>query len=471
MCNWHKYAIREAATDPATGQFDPAKYALGVTLMAGLRIEQERWHLPALYEIDGFNPEELLTPEAQAAFAASGLGETLEDAKSALDRDIEALRALMTECVDGGSRLHIPDHDHITKEGYKQTCCAPPDPRDNGPFLNAAVVYLYKGYDDAARSYASGDLTLLGAEELKALPSDPSVPEKDRPWLSALEELRATVGDALDRPGVKALLEDTFRHSVSYLFLTAQSDLEAHKGLSSPSHCVMCQSHAPEAEVIEVKTHEAVKEAEKPSCGGECHCGGDCSCGSRKRSLTDMFCQCACTAGPAAGGALLSHAGCILATVFAGFSGAATGMLMHAAMYAVSPLIAAGAAMGVGHWKGEGAFSRQTLTHAGISATIALAVTFGINALGGGHEGHHHGDHHAHTPEAAEAWFEHLPADDRHKIEDIAGRAGVAPHDYVFELQGIPTLSDGEKQSLRDVVGKTCPCQVPGACKIQGLTP
>lgn len=245
MCNWHKYAIREAATDPKTGAFDVAKYALGLTLIASQRIEQDRWHISALYETDGFNPAELVTDKAQAAFAASGLTEPLEDAKAALTRDIDALRDLLTLCADAcdltPAGLNIPHPCHITKAGYKKTCCAEPDPRDNGPFLNTAVVYLYQGYDDAARKYASGDLALIGAEDLAALQGDTALPAESRKFFPLLEGLRAAAEYALERPGTRDLLQDTFRHSIAYLFLTAPADVAAQKGLSGPSHCAMCQ--------------------------------------------------------------------------------------------------------------------------------------------------------------------------------------------------------------------------------------
>lgn len=215
------------------------------------------------------------------------------------------------------------------------------------------------------------------------------------------------------------------------------------------------------------------------SCSGPCAevCAGggteEKAAPSARGRLSRLFGRCAGCAGPAAGGALLSHAACFLVPVIAGVSGAATGAMLHAAMFVASPAIAAGAVLGIARWRGESVAARPVLVHAGISATIALAVTFGLSALGGGHDGHHGHDHghHAHDPAAAAAWFDTLPADDREKIEDIAGRAGIGVRDYVLELRGIPALSAEEKETLRDTVGKTCPCQVPGACKIQGLTP
>lgn len=244
MCNWHKHAIREAATDPATGEFHVGKYALGLTLMAALRIEQDRWNLAPMYEFDGFNPAELVTPEAVAAFRASGVDQRpAGEVRTALDHDVVRMRALMDLCADvcdlTPAGLNIADR--ITREGYKKTCCAPPDPRDNGPFLNAAVVYLYKGYDDDARSYASRPLELVDAEELEALQADKALPAADRSALMLMEGLRSAVAYARELPGTRELLEDTFSHAVSWLFQTAPADLAAHKGLKGPSSCVMCQ--------------------------------------------------------------------------------------------------------------------------------------------------------------------------------------------------------------------------------------
>lgn len=241
MCKWHKFSMKQAATDPKGGTFDVGRYAVGLTAMALFRVEQAQYKLPELFAIDGFNPEELVTPEAQAAFARSGLAQP--GAKKALARDVAKLRTALAgtarACDMSKEGLNITDR--VTADGYKKTCCAPADPRENGPFLDAAVVYLFKGYDDAARSYASGPLTLISAEELEALKTDPTVPEKDRAFIPLLEPLRAAVEHFIGQPEVKATMESAFRSSIAHIFQTAPDDIAQNRGLKGPSNCIMCE--------------------------------------------------------------------------------------------------------------------------------------------------------------------------------------------------------------------------------------
>lgn len=243
MCRWHKHAVKQAATDPVTGEFDLGKYALGLTAMALFRVEQTQWQMPELFEIDGFNPEELLTNDAKAAFARSGLERPLDDIKTSLAANIDKIRAALdataVRCDLTKEGLNITDN--VTQDGYKKTCCAPPDPRENGPFMDAAVVNLFKGYDDAQRSYASGNLELIDADELLALQNDETVAEHDRAYISLLEGLRSATEIFLNQPGIKDVLEDTFKDSVAYICQTAQEDFDHGRGLSGPSNCIMCE--------------------------------------------------------------------------------------------------------------------------------------------------------------------------------------------------------------------------------------
>lgn len=243
MCRWHKHAVKQAATDPATGEFDVAKYAVGITAMAMYRIEQKQWDMAELFEVDGFNPEEVLTEAAQAAFTRSGLAKPQADVEADLSAHIaklrEALDQLAASCDLTPEGLNITDR--ITKDGYKKTCCAPADPRENGPFLDAAVVNLFKGYDDEQRSFARGDLSLIDADELLALEDDETVAAHDRSHLPMLEGLRHATEIFLSQAGVKEALEETFKDSVAYIFQTAQDDLDNGRGLSGPSNCIMCE--------------------------------------------------------------------------------------------------------------------------------------------------------------------------------------------------------------------------------------
>jgi hypothetical protein len=244
MCRWHKEAVKRAATDPETGEFHVGQYAVGITAMALFRVEQSKWNMADIFEIDGFNPEELLTDQAQTAYHQSGLDRDPSDVNGTLARNIKILRsglqrvASLTDLSKDGLNLN----DNVTVDGYKKTCCAPADPRENGPFLDAAVVNLCKGYDDeATRFYASNELELVSAEELDALNDDPTVAEHDRPYIQQLEGLRMATELFLAQEGMKDTMEDTFKASAAYIFQTAQHDLDKGLGQRGPSNCIMCE--------------------------------------------------------------------------------------------------------------------------------------------------------------------------------------------------------------------------------------
>lgn len=243
MCRWHKHAVKQAATDPAIGEFDVGKYALGLTAMALFRIEQTEWQMPELFEIDGFNPEELLTDEAKQAFERSKLQRPLAEIETSLEDNIDlmrgALEATALQCDLTKEGLNITDN--VTKDGFKKSCCAPANPRENGPFLDAAVVNLFKGYDEQDRSYASGDLELISSDELIALENDPTIAEHDRPYISLLEGMRNATEIFLSQPGIKDVLKDTFKDSLAYICQTAQEDFGKGRGLTGPSDCIMCE--------------------------------------------------------------------------------------------------------------------------------------------------------------------------------------------------------------------------------------
>ncbi len=244
MCRWHKHPMKMVAKNPKTNEFDVGLYAIALTAMAMYRVEQKQWKMAELFEIDGFNPEEIVTEPVQNAYQKSGL-ETLSlaDAEQKLIENTDKLRDLLrqTAAVYSLTKEDLNITDNITEEGYKKTCCAPADPRESGPFLDAAVVYLFKGYDNDKRSYASTVLSLISAEELEALEHDPTIPETIRPYLSRLEAIRAATEHFLKQAPVQELLEDTFQHSMAYIFQTAQSDLDKGLGLRGESNCIMCE--------------------------------------------------------------------------------------------------------------------------------------------------------------------------------------------------------------------------------------
>lgn len=256
MCKWHKLSIKQVATDPKTGEFDAGVFAVGLTAMAALRVEQDKFNIKDLFANDGFNPEELLTQANQEAFANSGLdNRSEEEVEQSLSQNIEKLREAILNVSNYISLdkddLNVPKG--VTKDGYKVTCCADANPRENGPFLDAAVIYLFKGYDTpedvkseygfdvSGWAYASQDLELISAQELEELSNDPAIPDEDKEYFPMLEGIRSAVEVFFENPEALSILEDTFRDTVAYVYHHAEDDFKNGYGLSGPSSCVMCE--------------------------------------------------------------------------------------------------------------------------------------------------------------------------------------------------------------------------------------
>ena len=246
MCRWHKYAANEAATNPHTGEFNVGHYAVALTAMGLFRIEQERWKMPELFAIDGFNPEEILPEDKWGAFERSGLSKPIIEAQRDLSHAIVDMRYGLeqTALAMDLSAEGLDITDRITKDGYKKTCCADPNPRDNGPQLDAAVVYLVKGYDNEKRDYARKSLSLITADELDALQSDPTVADNDRPHLQRLHAIRTATELFLEQPGVVNALEQAFKNTIPVIFQMAERDLKEGRALKGASDCVMCEGTA-----------------------------------------------------------------------------------------------------------------------------------------------------------------------------------------------------------------------------------
>lgn len=103
--------------------------------------------------------------------------------------------------------------------------------------------------------------------------------------------------------------------------------------------------------------------------------------------LTKTFRNCAMCAGSGTGGALVSHAGCVLVPVFAGASGSALSAQLMSAMLVTSPVIAGGVTAGIDRLQHKG-FS---FLKVGASAALGLAIATGVNAYGGhDHRAEHH---------------------------------------------------------------------------------
>lgn len=231
MCKFHKDVARDIATDPLSGAFDAGKYSVALVAMAKFRIEQ---YMPAMHSIDGFVPEQMITDEARDALAQSGLQKTTAEITDYRNAHIDGLRAAIArtaDVIDLSMRgLNIPDI--ITEKGYQHCARMKPDPTQNGPFLDEAVVELFEGYDDADKTWARGTLEL--------------VEQAHKP---AFEAIRLATEHFLSQPDVVPVLKAMFENSLVTIFQSAHDDHENGRGLATKG-CVMCGhgSRAPKPE-------------------------------------------------------------------------------------------------------------------------------------------------------------------------------------------------------------------------------
>jgi hypothetical protein len=219
MCKFHKDVARDIATNPQTGDFDPGKFCVALLAMAKFRIEQ---YMPLLHGCDGFTPGEMTTEAAVKALDESGLRKPAAEIQAYRDAHIAALRAAMdvTARSTDTSLSGLNNPDRIVKGGYKATCCAEPDPTKGGPFMDEAVVQLFEGYDDAAKTWARGDLTLA--------------PQAHKPQFEAI---RLATEIFITHPGVVDTLKQMFENSLVRVFEEAQS---ANAPAVKSGGCVMC---------------------------------------------------------------------------------------------------------------------------------------------------------------------------------------------------------------------------------------
>jgi|GEM_PF-1085557 hypothetical protein len=249
----------------------------------------------------------------------------------------------------------------------------PKDPVKDGTFLDEAAVDLYEDY--TAPGYAARPLTL------KAVAHKP-----------AFEPIRAATEHFLKEIGVVDALRRSFERSIVTIFSEAPSQVNPFL----------------------LRAYDRVP-----------------------TGLRNVFKTCAMCAGSGAGGALVSHVGCIVVPVLAGATGTAiSGAAMTGMMLVSSPLIAAGVTYGLDRWRGM----KTSALRLGGAASIAFAVALGIGAIGGheghdmpegGHDGHHqnHDGHHGHhqaatiTPEAQE-WYDGLTQDQQKQMQDAAKATG-----------------------------------------------
>ncbi|MAH05848.1 MAG: hypothetical protein CL561_09840 [Alphaproteobacteria bacterium] len=443
MCRWHKLAAKDAATNSETGEFDAAKYAVALTAMGLFRVEQDRWGLKDLFEIDGFNPEEILTDGALAAYKKTPMaGRDMAEVKASLAQNVEILRKALDQLaaendvctVDG---LNIPKG--VTEEGYKATCCAPANPRDNGPFLDAAVVYLAKGYDDAERSYARGALELISAEELTALVHDETVAENDRPYIGSLENLRALSAKFLAMPNVEAAMEGAFRDSVSYIFDTAAYDLENGLGLTGASDCIMCEGAKGR------KSAEAEDAIDTPKEQGVLSRMFNPISKRFPQKLKNAFKACASCSG----NIIIPHLPCISLMAMASSSALAAAYVSN--IWLVGATSIAAAVGGYTSWRRSRFEKASKLEHGVMIAgpVLAAGLMIGMHLPGSGMHDHHHmqpnNDNHQHhehyhhmqtaDPEgwdAAQTWFKTLEGAEAEKVRNNAAAWNMPLEEAVY---------------------------------------
>lgn len=225
MCKFHKDVAKDIATN-ADGEFHPGKYAVALMAMAHFRIEQ---YIPSMFGDDGFVPKRLATPTAQQALKDSGLRGCQHAIARYRDDNIEALRKAIDQTAAvmplSPADLNIAPGE-VTLDGYKATEDAKPDPTINGPFLDHAVVFLLKGYDDdSKKTYVSQ------GRELSL------VTEADDP---RFEALRLATVHFISQPDVMPILKQMFEDSLVKTFKAAPEEARLGKGFNKTSGCVMC---------------------------------------------------------------------------------------------------------------------------------------------------------------------------------------------------------------------------------------
>lgn len=349
MCKFHKDVARDIATDPVTGVFDTGRYSVALVAMAKFRIEQ---YMPAMYACDGFVPALMRTDEAKQALDEAGIRKPLAEIKAYRDAHIDALRAAMDETAEtfdlSLKGLNIPDR--ITKDGYQHCAKMKPDPTQNGPFLDEAVVELFEGYDDAGKTWARHDLRVA--------------PVAHRP---EFEPIRAATAHFLSQSGVTPILQVMFENSLARIFEESRLN-ENDPGLETDG-CVMC-GHGSRAEGFRSVAAPAVPQAAENPLHNIFNA----------RSLASCM-------GSGALGAVVSHAPCLVAVALSGASGTVMAMTMPPLMLYASPI----AAIGISAVADLFHKSRISWPKAAVSG----AAGFGLALLAQSFTGHDGGHAHA----------------------------------------------------------------------------
>lgn len=188
MCRFHKDVARDIATNPQTGEIDPARYAVALVALK-YRIEE---YLPAMFGSSGYSPYELATPVATESFRQSGLAKPLTDIQSFRDKNIDTLRAAM----DATAQQH-----NISTQSLN----LPKDPLRDTAFLDEATVALFDGYTDLDKHWAPDGLRL-----------------KQKAHKASFEPLRAAAETFLAQPGAAPILKQMFENSIARIFMEAE---------------------------------------------------------------------------------------------------------------------------------------------------------------------------------------------------------------------------------------------------------
>ncbi|HIF26488.1 MAG TPA: hypothetical protein EYG18_07195 [Micavibrio sp.] len=227
MCKFHKDVARDIATDPVTGDFNAGHYAVAMLAMGHFRMEQ---YMPEMYHADGFVPAELATESAQGALKAAFNRAAMRSCPHAMQRDYDKFMPMVRDAMAKTAAQFDLTHEglniapgKITKDGYKATCCAQPDPTINGPFMDYAIVYLFDGYDDAEKTMATGKLTLL--EE------SPSAQH---------EGIRMATEYFIAHDGILPALQQLFEDTVVKIFKDAPAAVAEGRGYQETKGCIMC---------------------------------------------------------------------------------------------------------------------------------------------------------------------------------------------------------------------------------------
>ncbi len=188
MCKFHKAIARDVATNPETGEFSPAQYAVALVAISKYRIEQ---YMPPMFGCDGYSRHEMATPKAIAAFEQSGMRKLVHHADPYHDNNIDALRAAMAETAVA--------HD-VSLSGLN----LPKDPVRDMRFLDEATVELFEGY--TGPGYAGDEIFL-----------------KDTAHKPEFEPIRAAAAHFMAQGAVEPILRRMFEHKTAVLFNDAQA--------------------------------------------------------------------------------------------------------------------------------------------------------------------------------------------------------------------------------------------------------